>query len=146
MLRYRQSPTEGTAQACVVLADFFRPYFKAEIHVTFSLYLTATSVFFFFFFSFPSSCVSADLSTGEGAPQGEGTFSLSPLPPMGAGPFHIIFFLFLSGLVKIFLIAPLVQDLLLEFSRCSVRIGPLVDVFLIYLWERVSSHTSILPS
>ena len=46
----------------------------------------------------------------------------------------------------IFLAALVVWDFLPAFSRYSVRIFPHVDVFLMYLWEEVSSHPSILPS
>ena len=41
------------------------------------------------------------------------------------------------GYVKIFIILPGVWGLLLVFSRCLLTIVPLVDVFLMWLWEEV---------
>ena len=65
----------------------------------------------------------------------------SQLPPKGTDPLLLPFFppFILPGYVEIFLILSGIWGLLLEFSRCSVRIVPFVDVFLMCWWEEVSS-------
>ena len=100
-----------------------------------------------------SASVQADLLAGEGGSQGEGTFPLSRLPPRGAGPLPIppllLFPFILPRYMGIFLAALVVWDLLQAFSRYSVRTVPHVDVFLMYLWEEVSStslYSTILIS
>ena len=96
-----------------------------------------------------SLSVPADLPATEGASQSEGTFPLSQLPPRGTGAVLITFFFFLLSYPVIFLTALVVWDLLLEFSRYSVRTVPHVDIFLMYLWEEVSStsfYSAILTS
>ena len=57
---------------------------------------------------------------------------------------HFLFFFFFltfipSSYMVIFLVTLVVWDLLPTFSIYSVRIGLFVDVFLMYLWEEVSS-------
>ena len=63
--------------------------------------------------------VQADLLAVEGSFQGEGTFSLSQLPPRVTGPIPIPFFLpfILSSYLVIFLAILIVWDLLPAFSR-----------------------------
>ena len=77
--------------------------------------------------------------------------SPSPLH-QGCWSLPISYFLFflsfiLPSCVGIFFVLLGVWGLLLVFSRCSVRIVPFVDVFLMYLWGEVnsiSSYSSIL--
>ena len=74
----------------------------------------------------------------------------SSLPGLQSCPSSSIFFFFpfiLPGYEEIVLVLWGVWGLLLVFSRCSVRIVPFVDVFLMYLWEEVRSmsfYSSIL--
>ena len=68
------------------------------------------------------------------------TFPPSQLPPRGAGPIPIplsLLFLFsfaLPSYVGSFLPFGRSEVFLPAFSRCSVGVVPLVDVFLMYLW------------
>ena len=76
--------------------------------------------------------------------QAESPIPLSQLHPMGTNPIQIPLFLFffsfvLPGYLVIFLATLIIWDLLPVFCRYSVRIVPLVGVFLMYLWEEVSS-------
>ena len=68
-------------------------------------------------------------------------FLLPHTPPArGAGPILLPFSsLFLPGYVGLFHVLSGVWGLLVVFSRGSVRTVPFVDVFLMYLWEEVSS-------
>ena len=56
-------------------------------------------------------------------------------------PSHFLFFspFHLPGYLETFLVLSSVWGLLLVFDRCSLRVIPFLDVFLMYLWEGVSS-------
>lgn len=95
------------------------------------------------FWSSPS--VPAYIPTDEETFQGAGTFSLSQSPPRCVGPllipvflspFLFLFSFVLSGCMEIFL--PFQKS---KFCQCSVNIVKTVlyvNVFLKYLWEKVS--------
>ena len=53
-----------------------------------------------------------------------------------------IFSFILPGYTGIFLVLLGVRGLLLMFNRCSVRVVPFVDVFLMHLWGEVNSMSS----
>ena len=77
------------------------------------------------------------------------TLPPSQLLPRGAGPFSILlslfFFFFCPTQVREDFLAFLeVCGLLLGFSRCSVRVVPHVDVFLMYLWGGSYLHVLLL--
>ena len=97
-------------------------------------------------FPFNPQKVPADFPTVCSA----GTSPHLQLPARHAGPFPIPrFFLsfILSGCEGFFLILWGVWSLLLMFSRCSVRVFPFVDVFLMYLYGELntaSSYSAIL--
>ena len=92
--------------------------------------------------------VPADLPAGEGGAPGEETFPVLQLPSRDTRSF----FPFPPTLLRymvIFLVVLITEGLLPEFSRYSVRIVPHVNVFLMYLWEEVSStsfYSTILIS
>ena len=96
-----------------------------------------------------SPSVPADLPAREGASSGVGIFShLSSLPGTQVPSCFLSssFSLFLSsippGYMGIFLGLFGVTGPLLVFSRCSVRIVPFVDVFLMCLWGEINSTSS----
>ena len=68
-----------------------------------------------------------------------GDIPLSQLPHRGAGPVTISFSFFCSAWLCVILPAASIVWDLLVFSRYSLRAVPRVDVFLMYLWEEVSS-------
>ena len=79
--------------------------------------------------------------TGWGSFPEREKFTFVQLPLRGTSPVLLPpFFSFTwPGYVEIFIILPGIWGLLLVFSRCPLRIVPSVDVFLMWLWEEVSS-------
>lgn len=157
--RQTQSPT----WVCLLESQFLGD--EAGMHSPAMLIFLA--VYFPFFFlqtvccSFLLDCKThsnqSDLSASEKTYQKWGTCSLSQLPPWGAGPIPIplplspfsFILSFPSYLTKhpgSFLDFSKVWCLLSVFSRCSTWIFPLIDVFLMILWEEVSSTSSPPPS
>lgn len=80
----------------------------------------------------------ADLPTGEGSSQvQESLLSINSI--LGV---QVLFFFSLSFYPvtwRSFLSFQVFRGLLLVFSRCPVRTTPFVDVYLMHLWEEVSS-------
>ena len=93
--------------------------------------------------------VLADLPTGEGAAQGEGTFPLHSFFPRDKSCpdsclcFHPIWSY--GDLSCIFFFFFVFWDPPPAFSKYFVRIIPHVDVFLMYLWDEVSSTSFYSP-
>ena len=83
----------------------------------------------------------ADLPAHESDSLCEGTFPLSQFPTRDTLPILIPFsFSFiLPGYLVIFLAVLIICYLLPEFGSYSVTVVPHEDVFLMYLWEEVSS-------
>ena len=99
-----------------------------------------------------SPFVPADLPTSEGAFPGVGLFLTFSSPPGGqvlsgflSSCFSLLLSFILPGYMGILLVFLGVRGPLLMFSRCSVRIVPFVDVFLMCLLGEMNSHPLTPP-